>query len=55
MSLATSDGSRLWYGDTASPFPPSGNEGHERSRDVPPFVGHFQLYCDDIGGPWKVP
>ncbi len=35
MSLATSDGSRLWHGDITSPFPPSGNEGYVRNRDVP--------------------
>jgi hypothetical protein len=35
VSLATSDGSRLWHGDITSPFPPSGNEGYVRNRDVP--------------------
>ncbi len=35
MSLAPSDGSRLWHGDITSPFPPSGNEGYVRNRDVP--------------------
>ncbi len=30
-----SDGSRLWHGDITSPFPPSGNEGYVRNRDVP--------------------
>ncbi len=35
MSLATSDGSRLWHGDITSPFPPLGNEGYVRNRDVP--------------------
>ncbi len=35
MSLAPSDGSRLWHGDITSPFPPSGNEGYIRNRDVP--------------------
>ncbi len=27
--------SRLWHGDITSPFPPSGNEGYVRNRDVP--------------------
>ncbi len=35
MSLAPSDGSRLWHGDITSPFPPSENEGYVRNRDVP--------------------
>ncbi len=35
MSLATSDSSRSWLGDITSPFPPSGNVGYIRNRDVP--------------------
>ncbi len=34
LSLATSDGSRLWHGDITSPFPTSGNEGYVHNRDV---------------------
>ncbi|KAL1270895.1 hypothetical protein QQF64_029911 [Cirrhinus molitorella] len=26
----------LWQEDVTSPFPPSGNEGYLRNRDVPP-------------------
>ncbi len=33
MSLATSDGLRLWHGDIMSPFPL--DEGYVRNRDVP--------------------
>ncbi len=34
VSLAPSDGSRLWHGDITAQFPPSGNEGYIRNRDV---------------------
>ncbi len=52
MSLAPSDGSRLWHGDITSPFPPSGNEGYVRNRDVPYLS---VTTSDDIGVLWKAP
>ncbi len=59
MSLAPSDGSRLWHGDITSPFPPSGNEGYVRNRDVPYLSVYefmnYELCRDDIGVLWKAP
>ncbi len=47
--------SRLWQGDITSPFPPSGNEGYVRNRDVLYLVGHYELCPDDIRGLNKAP
>ncbi len=55
MSLTPSDGSRLWHGDITSPFPPSGNEGYVRNRDVPYLSVTTSLCRDDIGVLWKAP
>ncbi len=43
VSLVTSNGLRLWHGDIMSPFPPSGNKGYIRNRDVP-FLSFTSSY-----------
>ncbi len=55
LSLAASDGSRLWHGDITSPFPPSGNEGYVCNRDVPYLSVTSSYVDDDIRGLWKTP
>ncbi len=55
LSLAASDGSRLWHGDITSPFPPSGNEGYVCNRDVPYLSVTLSYVDDDIRGLWEVP
>ncbi len=48
---ATVIGSRSWHGDITSPFPPSGNEGYVRNRDVP-YLSVTMSYIN-IWGQWK--
>ncbi len=48
-----------WYsdcGDVMSPFPPSGNEGYIRNRDVPfQSVTESHVMTNEIGIPTKAP
>ncbi len=50
MSLATSDGPRLWHKDIMSPFPPSGNEGYVRNRDFLSFTMSYVMMTLGVYG-----